>query len=112
MESLESLRGVNAEKYLVAHKGVVDAPFGELIDENLRLMERQLQTVSDVIDHTMSFEEILTAVRDVLHIRVDTPRKAENLERFLRPYLECLIDDGTHRLTLRGTGTLCYEPNR
>lgn len=58
----------------------------------------------------MSLEEIFTAVRDTMHIRVDTPRKAENLERFLRPYLECLLDDGTHRLSLRGTGTLCYEP--
>jgi len=73
-------------------------------------METQLRVVSSIIDHQMSLEEIFSAVRDTMHIRVDTPRKAESLERFLRPYLECLLDDGTHKLSLRGTGTLCYEP--
>lgn len=110
MESLEQFRDLDCDTLLVAHKGIVDAPFGDLLDENRRIMTQQLQTVAAIIDRRMSLEEIFTAVRETMHIRVDTPRKAENMERFLRPYLECLIDDGTHRLALRGSGTLCYEP--
>lgn len=110
LESVEQFRDLPCDHLLIAHKDVVNTPFDDILDENRRCMEQQLQTVSAIIDHPMSLEEIFTAVRDTMHIRVDTPRKAENLERFLRPYLECLLDDGTHRLSLRGTGTLCYEP--
>lgn len=110
LESIEQFRDLACDYMLVAHRGVVKAPFDALLDDNRRCMEQQLQTVSSIIDHQMSLEEIFSAVREAMRIRVDTPRKAENLERFLRPYLECLLDDGTHKLSLRGTGTLCYEP--
>ena len=110
LESIELFRDLPCDYILAAHKGVIEAPFDLLVDGNLRAMERQLRTVAGIIDRQMSLEEIFTAVRDTMRIRVDTPRKAENLERFLRPYLECLVDDGTHKLSLRGTGTLCYEP--
>lgn len=110
LESIELFRELPCDYILVPHKGVVKAPFTTLVEDNRRAMEQQLRAVADIIDRQMSLEEIFTAVRDTMRIRVDTPRKAENLERFLRPYLECLVDDGSHRLSLRGTGTLCYEP--
>ena len=110
IESIDAFRGLECDYLICAHKGVVPAPFDGLLDANRNLMEARLQAVSKLIDRQMCREEIFTAVRDTMHIRVDTVRKAENLERFLRPYLECLVDDGTHRLSLRGTGTLCYEP--
>ncbi len=112
IESVELFRNLRCDWLLCAHKGLVPAPFDTLLDANRDLMENRLLTVSRLVDHEMSRDEIFQAVRDTLHIRIDTIRKAENLERFLRPYLECLVDDGTHRLTLRGTGTLCYEPVR
>lgn len=110
LESIELFRNIPCNHMLVAHKGVIEAPFDELLNANRRCMETQLRVVSSLIDHQMSLEEIFTAVRDTMHIRVNTPQKAESLERFIRPYLECLLDDGTHKLSLRGTGTLCYEP--
>lgn len=110
LESIELFRGLPCDYILLAHRGVVPAPFDRLLDENRDVMLRRLATVGGIIDHQMSVDEIYTAVRDTLRIQVDTTRRAQNLERFLRPYLECLLDDGTHRLSLRGTGTLCYEP--
>lgn len=112
IESIELFRELRCDWLFCAHKGVIPAPFDGLLDTNRDRIEERLRTVSRIIDHEMSRDEIFAAVRDTLHIRVDTIRKAENLERFLRPYLECLVDDGTHRLTLRGSGTLCYEPLR
>ena len=112
IESIENFRGLRCDWLICAHKGVVPAPFDGLLDANRDLMEERLQAVCRIIDREMSRDEIFTAVRDTMHIKVDTIRKAENLERFLRPYLECLVDDGSLRLTLRGSGTLCYEPAR
>ena len=109
-ESVEAFRGCGFPKLLIAHKGIEEPPYDDLLRENEDAVLLRLRAVGDIIDHQMSLEEIFTAVRDTMQIRVDTPHKAENMERFLRPYLECLIDDGTHRLSLRGTGTLCYEP--
>lgn len=110
LESIERFREIGCSHLLVAHKGIIEAPFDRLLDDNRKAMETQLRTVASLIDRQMSREEIFTAVRETLRIRVDTPRKAEALERFLRPYLECLVDDGTLKLSVRGTGTLCYEP--
>ncbi len=110
LESIELFRGLSCDWLLLAHRGVLPAPFDGIADQNRAVMERQLRTVADIIDRQMSVEEIYAAVRETMNIRVDTPRRAQSLERFLRPYLECLIDDGTHRLSIRGTGTLCYEP--
>jgi glyoxylase-like metal-dependent hydrolase (beta-lactamase superfamily II) len=109
LESIEKFRTLDASKMILAHKGVVDAPFDQLLDDNIRVMREQLQWVGGLIDHQMTVEEIYTAVRQAMGIQVNTPEKALNLERFLRPYLECLIDDGTHRQSIRD-GALCYEP--
>lgn len=110
LESIDLFRNLSCDWLLLAHRGVIPAPFDGIAEQNRAVMEQQLQTVAGIIDRQMSVEEIYAAVRESMGIRVDTPRKAQSLERFLRPYLECLIDDGTHRLSVRDGGTLCYEP--
>ena len=112
LESLELFRGFGSRYLLIPHRGVAEAPFDDLIDANRDIYLDRIRAVTDIIDRPMSMEDITTAIRDGMHIHVDTPRKAENLERFIRPYIECLLDDGILRQTLRGTGTLCYEPAR
>ena len=110
IESIEVLRNTGCGYLLIPHRGVVPAPFDDLLDANRDLYLDRIAAVTAIIDHPMSLEDITTALRDTLHIRVDTPRKAENLERFVRPYLECLLDDGVLKQSLRGSGTLCYGP--
>ena len=110
LESMALLRDIPCDYMLLAHEGVAPAPFDALVEENMAVMRRQLAAVRGLIDRPMSREEILQAVRESLHIRVDTPRRAEDLERFVRPYLECLTDEGLLTLSVRGTGTLCYGP--
>lgn len=110
LESMELLRNIPCDYMLLPHRGVVPAPFDALIDENQAHMKKQLDFVAALIDRPMSREEIFEAVRETLHIRITSPRRAEDLERFLRPYLECLTDEGRLRLVIRGTGTLCYAP--
>jgi glyoxylase-like metal-dependent hydrolase (beta-lactamase superfamily II) len=109
LESIEQFRTLDCPCMILAHKGVVEAPFDQLVEDNRQTMLSQLAHVSALIDHQMSVDVIYAVVREAMGIKVDTPAKALNLERFLRPYLECIIDDGTHRQSVRN-GTLCYEP--
>lgn len=109
LESMEIFRDLDVPLMVLAHKGVEEGPFNALVDQNRDAMLDQLNQVGSLIDHQMTMDEIYAAVRGAMGIKVNTPAKALNLERFLRPYLECLIDDGTHRQSVKD-GTLCYEP--
>lgn len=109
MDTIRTLKQVDCEAMAVAHCGLIYDHFDQLAEENLQVMEEQLSSVRALVDHPMSAEEVCAAVCTHLGVSVSTTKKAQNLERFLRPYLECMLDDGTHQLTLRGS-TLCYEP--
>lgn len=109
LDTIKGLKGLECEAMAVAHCGILYDGFDALVDENLQIMEEQLAEVKAMVDHPMSSNELCTAVCDRMGISVSTPKKAQNLERFLRPYLEYMVDEGSHRMVMRGT-TLCYEP--
>ncbi len=109
LESFDLFRSTGCSYLLLAHDGVIAAPFDAVVDENRTAMEDRLALVRGVVDHEMSTEEIYTAVRQAMGISVKTPDKALAIERFLRPYLECMVDDGTHIQTVRD-GVLCLMP--
>ena len=77
--------------------------FGALADENLAVMEDRLAQVRALVDKPMSSDEICSAVCQHMGVQVNTVRKAQNLERFLRPNMEYLVDSGSHRLMLWAT---------
>ena len=109
LNTLELFRELDCPCMVLAHNGVVQGPFGALVDENRTVMLDQLNQVRRLVNRPMSAEEICRAVCRTMGVKVSTPEKAQNLERFLRPYMEFLIDDGTHRLAVIND-TLCYEP--
>ena len=109
LDTIRSLKGLDCQAMAVAHCGVLYEGFDALVEENLQVMERQLAEVRALVDRPMSSDEICGAVCRRMGVVVSTVKKAQNLERFLRPYMEYLMDSGSHRLTLRGN-SLCYEP--
>lgn len=109
LDTIRSLKGLDCQAMAVAHCGVLYEGFDALVEENLQVMERQLAEVRALVDRPMSSDEICGAVCRRMGVVVSTVKKAQNLERFLRPYMEYLVDSGSHRLTLRGN-SLCYEP--
>ena len=109
LDTIRSLKGLDCQAMAVAHCGVLYEGFDALVEENLQVMERQLAEVRTLVDRPMSSDEICGAVCRRMGVVVSTVKKAQNLERFLRPYMEYLVDSGSHRLTLRGN-SLCYEP--
>lgn len=109
LDTIRSLKGLDCQAMAVAHCGVLYEGFDALVEENLQVMERQLAEVRALVERPMSSDEICGAVCQRMGVVVSTVKKAQNLERFLRPYMEYLVDSGSHRLTLRGN-SLCYEP--
>ena len=109
LDTIRSLKGLDCQAMAVAHCGVLYEGFDALVEENLQVMGRQLAEVRALVDRPMSSDEICGAVCQRMGVVVSTVKKAQNLERFLRPYMEYLVDSGSHRLTLRGN-SLCYEP--
>ena len=109
LDTIRSLKGLDCQAMAVAHCGVLYEGFDALVEENLQVMERQLAEVRALVDRPMSSDEICGAVCQRMGVVVSTVKKAQNLERFLRPYMEYLVDSGSHRLTLRGN-SLCYAP--
>ena len=109
LDTIRSLKELDCQAMAVAHCGVLYEGFDALVEENLQVMERQLAEVRALVDRPMSSDEICGAVCRRMGVVVSTVKKAQNLERFLRPYMEYLVDSGSHRLTLRGN-SLCYAP--
>ncbi len=111
LETIEKLRDslADCEALAVAHCGVLYDHFDDLVDENLRITEEQAQRGQGAggSPHVLR-RGVRRRVRPHGRQRVH-PKKAQSLERFLRPYLEFMVDEGSHRMVMRGT-TLCYEP--
>jgi hypothetical protein len=94
---------------IVAHGAIFDSPYEDLIDENFQAVLVTLKRLGDIVDHPMTMDEIYVAVQQNLGISVDSVNKALSFDRFLRPYLECMVDHDTHVLTLKN-GVLAYGP--
>jgi hypothetical protein len=111
LRSVAMLCGLPCQKMIVAHGAVIDPPFDDLIDENIQAVLDTLKQLENIIDRPMTMDEISIAVRENMNITVDTVSKALSFERFLRPYLECMVDHNTHELTLKN-GVLAYAPHQ
>ncbi len=109
LSSIEKLRGLSCDAMIIAHGDVVRPPFDSILDENLKVPQDSLERLRRIIDRPMTMDEISISVRAEMGIVVDTVMKALSFERFLRPYLECMVDQGTHVLTLKN-GILAYGP--
>jgi glyoxylase-like metal-dependent hydrolase (beta-lactamase superfamily II) len=109
LRSVAKLRGLPCQKMIVAHSAILDSPYEDLIDENFQAVLLTLKRLGNIIDHPMTMDEIYVAVQEEMGIVVDTVSKALSYDRFLRPYLECMVDHDTHVLTLKN-GVLAYGP--
>ncbi|MCD8145190.1 MAG: MBL fold metallo-hydrolase [Oscillospiraceae bacterium] len=108
METIRGLEDIQCEAMVMAHNGVITDGYRELAQENLAVMLDSMEKVLALITEPMSSDEICRAVCADLGVVVDTPERAQNLERFLRPYTEYLLDTGKIRMVIRNS-SLCYE---
>jgi hypothetical protein len=109
LRSVLKLQALPCKKLIVAHGAIIDPPYDELIDANIQAVVDTLEKLGCIICRPMTMDEISVAVRGEMGIVVDTVEKALSFERFLRPYLECMLDHDTHILTLKN-GIPAYGP--
>ena len=93
LKSKEKLYELKCNKYVVAHKGMYDDAT-ELITDNINFYKNRAQRVYDIIDGTMTMEDILKAVIKNFNIHVSTRYKYTLIERMLRSYVEYLNEIG------------------
>ena len=109
LSSMEKLRGLSCEYMILAHRGIACAHFDALVDENIEVTRREIKAFAALVDQQMTVEEIIQKTEKEMGVQVNSPAQALALERFVRPYLEYMIDTGTHKQSIRD-GLLCYEP--
>lgn len=94
MEDLKSKTKLNAlkcSKYIVAHKGSYD-DITELITDNINFYKGKAKRIYEIIEGSMTKEEILKTVVKEFNINVKSRDKYIMIERMLRSYVDYLIE--------------------
>jgi len=107
LKSKYKLYDLNCSKYVVAHKGIFDN-ITNLITDNINFYKDRAYRVCDVIEGSMTIEDILRAVIKSFHIHVNSKNKYSLIERMLRSYVEYLNETGAVDLKLED-GFLKYS---
>lgn len=107
LKSKDKLYDLCCSKYVVAHKGVFD-DITKLITDNINFYKNRAQSVFDIIEGSMTLEDILRAVIRSFHIHVNSKYKYSLIERMLRSYVEYLNETGAIKLKMED-GFLKYS---
>lgn len=99
LKSKEKLYSLKCSKYVVAHRGMFD-DITQLITDNINFYKHRAERVYDVIEGSMTMEEIMKAVIKSFHIRVQTVYRYAVIERMLRSYVEYLNETGRLKLNV------------
>lgn len=107
MKSKAKLIDLKYDKYVVAHKGVYD-DIRKLIDDNIDFYEGKAMRIFELINETMTMEEIMKEVIKCFKIEVGTIYKYYVIERMLKSYVEYLYEIEKLKLTIEN-GFLKYS---
>jgi glyoxylase-like metal-dependent hydrolase (beta-lactamase superfamily II) len=91
MKSKAKLYDLDCSRYIVAHKGIY-GDIEKLVDDNIDFYESRAEKIYEVIEGTMTMEDIMKAVIKSFHIRVNSVNRYSFIERMLRSYVEYLYE--------------------
>ncbi len=95
IQSREKLRGLDVDKFLIAHRGVCDpGEMDRLIAANSALLERRAGEVLALVEEPMTASQINQAVCQLYHLFTKRPNHALRFERNIRFLVEYLVDEG------------------
>lgn len=107
LKSKLKLYDLKCSKYVVAHKGIYN-DITKLITDNINFYKNRAARIYDVIDGTMTMEDIMKAVIKDFNIRVNSKYRYALIERMLRSYVEYLNETGSIELNIEN-GFLKYS---
>lgn len=99
LKSKMKLYDLKCSKYVVAHKGMYD-DIKKLIVDNINFYKGRVERVYDVIEGTMTMEDILKAVIKKYNIYINNKYKYTVIEKMLRSYVEYLNETGAIKLDI------------
>ncbi|MCM0647506.1 MBL fold metallo-hydrolase [Clostridium swellfunianum] len=99
MKSKAKLYDLKCSKYVVAHKGMYE-DIKKLIDDNIDFYESRANSIYEVIEGSMTMEDIMKAVIKSFRIRVENVNRYFFIERMLRSYVEYLYEIEKLKLTM------------
>ena len=94
LESKEKIKALDCEAWIFCHKGVLWGSAAELAQKNIDHIRRQLAACAALVTRPMTYSDFYAAVVQTMNLPVGHPIRAQHLERYIRPYLEYLIDTG------------------
>ena len=87
---------------ILCHNGIVYGSLAELAAENIRVVREKLAAFRALVTGPMTYSDFYSAVTRATGLDPGHPIRAQHLERYIRPYLEYLIDEG-------GVALLCLD---
>lgn len=110
MNSRQKLRGLNCDKFIMAHRGVCEGhEIGALIDANHDLILRRAEEIRQLVTEPMHFSCLCGLVYRKLGLRSTRARRALYYERNIRFFVEFLVDRGELEMEARD-GVTYYLP--
>ena len=94
LDSKEKMKGLDCDAYIFCHKGIVHGPVADLAQANIDRIKNQLAECVKLVTRDMTYSEFYAAVVTAMDLPVGHPIRAQHLERYIRPYLEYLVDVG------------------
>lgn len=89
---------LSCDSYIFSHNGVCYGSVADLVQRNLAHFRQRLDACAALVTRPMTYSQFYAAVVTAMDLPVGHPIRAQHLERYIRPYLEYLID--TQAVTL------------
>ena len=80
--------------WILCHAGVIYGSVEELAENNIRRIRERVAACRALVTGPMTYSQFYAAVVTAFQLPVGHPLRAQHLERYIRPYLEYLIDSG------------------
>ena len=110
IESREKLRDVDADFFVMAHRGVCSrAELNTLIDDNQALAQKRSGEILSLITGPMDISQITRQVCGYFKLLTHKPPRALRFERNIRFFVEYLVDRGDLALET-DQGVTIYRP--
>lgn len=99
LASKEAMKTLGCDAYIFCHKGLVYGSAAPLAQKNIDRIRQQLTAIGSLVTGPMTYSAFYAAVVTAMDLPVGHPIRAQHLERYIRPYLEYLVDTGVLDLT-------------
>ena len=111
LESKALVARTSHAAWILCHNGVVYGSAAELAEKNVARIRERIEACRTLVTGPMTYSEFYAAVVTAFRLPIGHPIRAQHLERYIRPYLEYLIDTGQVTL-IDLDGAPGVKPNR